>query len=132
MKKIITILAIVVTVGFIGTHAVNAHWYQSNYGGMHHWGPYNTNYEENNVDRTKFYTETVDLRKAIATKQIELNTLLYDKNSNKETIKSLESEIFDLNEELNKKAVNAGIGNGHWGHMMNYGMMNYGFGNCWN
>ena len=123
MKKIIVLIALLGTLGFIGTLIATA-----GPGGM-------TGYNANTTMMTtgtgseqwqKFITETVELRKEIAVKRIELGALYYDENADQGKIDTLRKEIFDLQEELHQRMAEAGIGDGSWGYGMGgLGMMGY-------
>ncbi len=121
--------------------------------GMHGTGGY---YGQTNVENLKkFQSETLNLRDALETKQIELDNEYAKPAPDTATINTLQADIADLNAKINAVAAKYGISNGNYyggyncntancpamhqgaqggymmGHGMGYGMRGgYGMG-CW-
>jgi hypothetical protein len=136
MKRIITTIAITAMVCIIGTQTANARW---GGGGMPVQNTPNftspTTVDPGVIEaRKQFFIDTIELRKKIAAIRIELHGLYYDENADPQVVENLRAELFDLHEELNKLAAEAGIGTDGWGYgMMGSGMPAYGYGSgsCW-
>jgi len=160
MRRIVTILAILVLVGALAVPVMAWH---SGWGGGHHmmgsWGSspeYGRNYgnlrseQRSKLDALdrKFYDETSDLRNQIWSKSRELDSVLGSSNPDLEKAKSLQKEIRELSAKMDEKALNyelearkiipegqfGGAYGGWYGHHMGpYGRgMGYGRGYCWN
>ncbi|MFC1523261.1 hypothetical protein ACFL6N_00585 [Thermodesulfobacteriota bacterium] len=136
MKRIIATIATILTVGIIATTA-SAH--MSRYDRGRHmtenddtcWSETDETSAATNKEayeaKKKFSVETVELRKEIATKGIELETLYLAEEPDTDAIKKVRTELIDLQADLNKKAVEAGVANrGRGRHMNGTGMMGYG------
>jgi len=136
MKKIIATIAITAMVCIFGIQTANA---LMGGGGMQFQNmtnsPNTTTADTGVIEaRKQFFIDTIELRKKIAVIRIELNGLYYDENADQEIVKKLQSELFDLHEELNKMAAEAGIDTGGWGYgMMGSGMSAYDYSSspCW-
>ena len=59
--------------------------------------------------RNAFLSETVELRKMLATKKAEKRALMLNDNPNPKRVAELTGEIFDLHEQLQTKAQEKGI-----------------------
>lgn len=120
MKKIIVTIAVMATIGIIGTQIASAGW--GGYGSC--WSGNGTTAGTDTATseaRAAFFKDTTDLRTQIAVKRVELGTLLHDSSADPATIDTLRSELGDLATELQQKAKDAGIGFGGNGYMMNPG-----------
>ncbi len=84
---------------------------QNYYGGPGGQGPD----EETIAKRNKFFEETVDLRKQLAVKRAEREALMSQDNPDEKKVAALTGEVFDLRNQLRKKAIESGI-RGGFGH----------------
>ncbi|MEJ2726374.1 MAG: periplasmic heavy metal sensor [Deltaproteobacteria bacterium] len=160
MKRIMTILAVLVLVGAVAVPVMA--WYPG-WGRGHHmmgyWGngpEYGRDYGNltseqrsklNALDR-KFYDETTDLQNQIWAKSRELDSVLGSSNPDLEKANSLQKEISELRAKMDEKSLGydlearkiipedqfGGAYGGWYGHHMGpYGHgMGYGPGYCWN
>ncbi len=67
--------------------------------------------EESQKAQDKFMTDTVQLRKDMATKRAEKKALMISDNPDAKRVAQLTSEIFDINEQLRSKVEESGIEN---------------------
>lgn len=118
MKKILTTLAIVVALGFIGYHAADAAP-----GSGRGYGPggcggfgrgmmgncWSAPDEETAAAREAFLAETTELRREARTKRTELAALARNENADPTDIAALQSELADLQNELKQIAAQKGL-----------------------
>lgn len=118
MKRILTALAVVVALGFIGYHAADAApgWGRGyGPGGCGGYGRgmmgncWNAPDEETTAARAAFLEETTALRRDMETKRTELAALARNENADQTEIAALQSELADLQNELKKIAVEKGL-----------------------
>jgi zinc resistance-associated protein len=71
--------------------------------------------------RDAFLSETVALRKEIATKKAEKQALMLGDNPDAKRVAQLTGELFDLREQLQKKAQEKGLGDDGFGRGLSRG-----------
>ncbi len=118
MKKLIIAVAAVGLLGFAGIQIASAH---GGYARGNDYGYCGQYYDGDNTkdDATleKFRSETNDIRKGLVVKKSELTALLRQDNPNEKRVAQLSGEVFDLENELNRKAADKGItGRSSYGH----------------
>ena len=114
MKKTFLTLAVVATIGLAGFHVAEAHpW-----GAGHHYGMggnmmgqgYGYQLDEETAQaRDKFLSETTELRKKMHAKRTELNAVLSSETPDEKKAARLSEELFDLREQMRKRADEAGL-----------------------
>ena len=160
MKRLITVLGILVLAGLVATPVMA--WHSGWRGGHHmmgYWGSgpeYDrddrnlTAEQRNNLDSLdrKFYDETSDLRNQIWTKSRELDSILNSSSPDLEKARVLQKEIGDLRTKMDDKELSYELearkiipedrsdyayGGRYGDHMGAYGRgMGSGPGYCWN
>lgn len=109
MKKygsLIIALALVALVG--GTALARGNWG----GGSGPGYGYSQATPEQQEAFAKFQRDTLDDRKLLATKNLELRDLYNDPNPDQGRVQALSNEITDLRARIDKKAIEAGVGSG--------------------
>jgi zinc resistance-associated protein len=122
MKRLVTLLGIVVLVGAIAVPVVahgpgwgKGHHMMGSWGDCPGYGPQHgpgygnlTEEQRTQLDKLhqKFHDETAQLRNEISTKSRERNTLLNSPNPDTEKAKALQKEISDLRAQLAEKRLN--------------------------
>ena len=126
MKTILTILGIVLVVGFLaypvfsdghgwgwGHHMWGSRDRDHQYGYMHGWGYGNLSDAQRGkleeLER-KFYQETEGIRNQIMNKSNELDGVLDSQNPDLERARELQREISDLRAELDQQELNYDLG----------------------
>ncbi|EFK06080.1 conserved hypothetical protein [delta proteobacterium NaphS2] len=154
MKKLVTVLGIVLLVGVMAYPVFARGWGYGGGPGYCWWdrggnASYTAEQQQqlNNLDQ-KFFNETATLRNNIWTKQNEMSILLNGENPDPAKLQALQKEINGLKNQMaekrleyrletNKVAPNntysRGYGRGYGRGMMGYGGRGgYGPGGCWN
>lgn len=118
MKRFAATMAVVLTLGFFGYQiaAAGPGW-GGGYGpgGCGGYGPgsgWNAPDNKAFKAREQFLDETVELRKQIETKRAELYALYNQENPEQARIAELRGELFDLQTELRKMAIEKGVAYG--------------------
>ena len=118
MKQLLMAVAVVGLLGFAGVQMASAH------GGYGQGGGYGYCGDNSDGDDTKdnaaweeFRTETNDIRRSIVVKRSELRALSNQDNPDAKRVAQLTGELFDLQNDLDKKAADKGItGRSNYGH----------------
>lgn len=121
MKRLLIAVAMIGLLGFAGIQMASAHGGYAQGGGNGYCGDYsdgeNTKDNKGNEVVEKFRSDTTDTRKSIIVKRSELRALMSQDNPDEKRVAQLTGEIFDLENELDKKATDAGItGRSNFGH----------------
>ena len=113
MKKTITTIALTLALGLAAVQASDARWGKgwagdaaSPCGGP---GCAQSGEVADFEAMEQFFTDTKDLREKLFTKKSEYLELVNQEDPDKELAKELWSELFDIKQELQAKAVSAGI-----------------------
>jgi hypothetical protein len=118
MKKLLMAVAVIGLLGFAGIQMASAHGGYGQGGGYGYCGQYDD--EDNSKDNTaweEFRTETNDIRRSIVVKRSELRALQNQDNPDAKRVAQLTGELFDLQNDLDKKAADKGItGRSNYGH----------------
>lgn len=118
MKRFITTIAIVLTLGVVGYQVAGAApgWGRGygpggcgGYGSGMMGNSWATPDEKAFEAREKFLDETKELRKQIVTKQAELSALYNNDDARVKDVATLRSELFDLQNDMRKQAVEKDI-----------------------
>ena len=118
MKKLLMAVALVGLIGFAGIQMASAHGGYARGDNYGYCGQYSEG-DDTKDDATleKFRSETNEIRKSIVVKKSELSALLRQDNPDEKRVAQLSGEVFDLENELNKKAADKGItGRSSYGH----------------
>lgn len=119
MKKLLVTVAMIGLLGFAGIQLASAHGDYAQGGGYGYCGQ---NYEggdnaKDNAAWEEFRTETNDIRRSIVVKRSELRALSNQDNPDAKRVAKLTGEVFDLQNDLDKKAAAKGItGRSNYGH----------------
>lgn len=124
-KQIVLAVVLVSAIGMAGLQNAGARPWG---GGPNSWGGPNCgqcdgygNQRQLQLDpkseeaRNAFLSETVELRKSIATKRAEKRALMLNDNPDPKRVGELTGEIFDLREQLQSKAQEKGIEKNRYG-----------------
>lgn len=110
MKKVLIAAALIGVFGFAGMQTAMA---DAGYGyrdGSCRDYPRREYRDEASIKaRQKFMEETVALRKELAVKRGEFRALMQQENPETKRVATLSGELFDLRNELQKKAIDRGI-----------------------
>ena len=124
MKKTLLAVLVALTVGFAGYQIAGADpGWGGGMGGPGYGNGYCQNYyggpgggqgldKETIAKRNKFFDETTDLRKQLVVKRAELKALMHQDNPDEKKVANLTGEMFDLRNQLRKKAEESGIQGG--------------------
>jgi zinc resistance-associated protein len=131
MKKVIIVLAMVVSLGLVASQAL-AQW--GPYGGCGMWGPgggYSANVNPGPADQD-FLNDTAELRRDLAGKEAEYDALMVLPIPDPKRAAKLSQEIFDIRRQLRAKAQTYGFaGRGPRGDWHGRHMGPYAGGYCW-
>ena len=126
MKKAILTIALVMAVGLVSFNAAEARWgggwmmAGSGYGAGNCNGPGGWNQEKKLTyeEMERFHDETTDLRKQLFEKRTEYYNVMNQENPDKELAKTLWGEMYDLQNDMHKKALAEGMmgGDGRGGY----------------
>ena len=118
MKKLLMAVAVIGLLGFAGIQMASAHGGYGQGGGYGYCGQYDD--EDNaktNTTLEEFRAETNDIRRSIVVKRSELRALSNQDNPDAKRVAQLTGEVFDLQNDLDKKAADKGItGRSNYGH----------------
>jgi len=121
MKKTLLTLAAIATIGLAGYQMADARPWGGGPGcGMEPGSMMGPGYgqqldEETLKAREKFFTETTELRKKMFSKRTELDAVLSGEKPDEKKAAKLSEELFDLRDQMHKKAQEAGIARGGFG-----------------
>ncbi len=114
MKRLLTIAALAMVLGVAGLEGAEARWGGGPYGAGYGCG--GSCYDQENGEGSeawqKFQDETADLREKLYDLRTEYAELLAQDNPDKDEANRIWSEMFDLRQQLQKKADAAGFGPG--------------------
>jgi len=118
-KKVVLGVALVSAIALVGLQSAGAGPWgggPGRWGGSPNWQCDGSGYwgqrqldEKSVAARDTFLSETVDLRKTMATKRAEKKALMLNDNPDAKRIGELTGELFDLREQLHKKAQEKGL-----------------------
>jgi Spy/CpxP family protein refolding chaperone len=122
MKKYSSLIVALALVTMIGTVAYARSGWGGGYGMGSGYG-YNQATPEQQEAFAKFQNGTLQDRKDLAAKSIELRTLYSQPNPDQAKVMALQNDINDLRTQISKKAIEAGVGPGSGrGFGRGYGM----------
>ena len=130
MKKYGSLIIALALVTLVGTMA----WARGGWGGGYGMGPgygYSQATPEQREAFAKFQMDTLEQRKQLAVKRVELRTLYSQPSPDQARINALKNQITDLRAQIDKKAIEAGLTTGSgrgYGKGPGYGR---GGGYCW-
>lgn len=110
MKKIVTTIALVAAIALV-SQAAQARWGKGG-GNNFNQGACGNCDQNSTVDaeaRQTFLADTEDLRTQLREKRVEYFTFMNGDNVNKDQAQILWSEMFDLQQQIQEKAVEAGL-----------------------
>ena len=121
MKRLLIAVAMIGLLGFAGIQMASAHGGYAKGGDYGYCGEYsddeNVKGSKDKATLEKFRSETTDIRKGIIVKRSELRALMSQDNPDEKRAAQLTGEIFDLENDLDKKAADIGItGRSNFGH----------------
>jgi Spy/CpxP family protein refolding chaperone len=108
MKKYGSLIVALALVTMIGTVAYARGGWGSGYGMGSGYG-YNQATPEQREAFAKFQKDTLEERKALAAKRVELRTLYSQTDPDQAKRTALQNEINDLRTQISKKAIEAGV-----------------------
>lgn len=122
MKKILLAVAAIATIGLGGYQFADA----QTWGGGQGMGPgmemmsgqgqgQGQMSEETLKTREKFFTETTELRKKMFSKRTELDAVMRGEKPDAQKAAKLSEELFDLRNQMHKKAQEAGLAQAGFG-----------------
>lgn len=134
MKKYGSLIIALALVTLVGTMA----WARGGWGGGYGMGPgsgYSQATPEQREAFAKFQMDTLEQRKQLAVKRVELRTLYSQPSPDQARINTLKNQITDLRAQIDKKAIEAGLTTGSGrGYGRGYGKgpgYGRGGGYCW-
>jgi zinc resistance-associated protein len=101
-KRIIMILAVMVSAGFIAGSAWACPW-DGNWGG-YGWGSGSGYYDNYGVNNQDFMNDTASIREELAAKHGEYNALMSQQNPDPKQAGQLQADIAKLNNQIQQKA----------------------------
>jgi zinc resistance-associated protein len=101
-KRIIMILAVIMSVGFIGGSAWACQW-DGNWGNSG-WSQDSNYYGNQSSSPQNFINDSASLREEIAAKHGEYNALMAQQNPDPERAAQLQKDIAKLNNQIQQKA----------------------------
>ena len=131
MKKVFVGLAILVSLGLVGSQALASGPY---YGGCGMWGPRGGYYGDVNPSTAQqsLLNDTAKLREDLAGKEAEYDSLMAQPNADPKQVAKLSQEIFEIRKQLRTKAQSYGFaGRGPRGYWHSGHMGPYAGGYCW-
>ena len=122
MKKTLLAVALIATIGFSGYHLAEA----QSWGGGPGMGPGSGMMagpgqgqvqmsEATLKAREKFFNETTELRKKMFSKKTELEAVMRGEKPDEQKAAKLSEELFDLRDQMHKKAQEAGVAQAGFG-----------------
>ena len=115
MKRLLTVVVLALVLGVAGLQTADAQRVQGGYGpgnGSCDGSCYGQENEDNSAAWLKFQDETLDLRETLFDLRVEYAEVLSQDNPDKDEANRIWSEMFDIREQLQKKAADAGFGSG--------------------
>ena len=101
-KRIIMILAVILSVGFIAGSAWACYWDGS--WGNSGWGYDSNHYGNQSSNYQNFMNDSASLREEIAAKHGEYNALMAQQNPDPERAAQIQKDIAKLNNQIQQKA----------------------------
>lgn len=113
IKKIVVVAGLVTVLGFAVMQQASARGWGAGQGGGYDCPNYGMSSQQlDEATQAKidaFRTETTELRKQIAMKRAEKQALMANQSPDAKAIASVEGELFDLRNEMQNKAREAGV-----------------------